>query len=217
MKLRALQSGDEAAVHALHDAVRAALPEPSMFQLWGGAEAFVASHLPGPCSRGESWGIWAPGQDAQLLAYASLTLPQANDADNYARQLGWPADRAARVGLLSAAMVLPAARGQGLQGRLIEQRVARAAELGLDEVLARSSPLNGRSRQALMHRGFAIVWLGEQVAGLQRHLFWRSLQAGRSLGDALHWVDEADLAAQRQQLDLGRIGRRLHAGRIGFA
>lgn len=213
MRLRTLQRDDEAAVHALHAAVRAALPDASMFQLWGGADAFVASHLPGPGARGESWGVW---RDGQLLAYASLTLPLADDADNYARQLGWPGDRAARVGLLSAAMVLPAARGLGLQGRLIEARVARGAELGLAELLARASPLNARSRHALMHRGFAIVWLGEQLAGLQRHLFWRSLQAGPAAGDALHWVDEDDLAAQRQQLGLGRIGRRLQAGRIGF-
>ncbi len=211
-----LQPRDAPAVLALHDAVRAALQDPSLFQLWGGAESFVAAHLPGPAARGESWGIWDRESGNRLLAYGSLTRPQADDADNYANRLNWPAPRAAQVGLLSAAMVAPDWRGQGLQGRLIDARLARAAALGLPELLVRASPQNAVSQAALLHRGFAIVWLGEQAGGLLRHLYWRPV-AGLEPARPRAWIAIDDLDAQREALARGWIGRALDGGgRIGF-
>lgn len=212
MQLSALRPCDAKAALELHTAVRAALPDPALFQLWGGAEAFIAAHLPGPAARGESLGVW---EGERLIAYGSLTRPLADDADNYAACLGWPAARAGRVGLLSAAMVAPDRRGLGLQGRLIEARVARAAELGIDELLCRASPLNAVSRGALMRRGFALAWLGEQAGGLLRHVFWRP-QAGLPPARISRWVAESDLDAQREALADGLMGRELIELGIGF-
>lgn len=210
--LRALDRPDAAAVHRLHEQVRAALPDPALFQLWGGAEAFIAAHLPGPAARGESLGLW---EAERLIAYGSLTRPRADDADNYATVLGWPAARADRVGLLSAAMVAPDRRGLGLQGRLIDARIARAAELGIAELLCRASPANAVSRGALMRRGFALAWLGEQAGGLLRHVFWRP-RDGLPTGGSLRWVAESDLDAQRAALAQGLIGRELGEAGIAF-
>lgn len=212
MALRSLNQEDATAVHELHAQVRAALPDPALFQLWGGAEAFIAAHLPGPAARGESLGVW---EGKRLIAYGSLTRPRAADADNYAACLGWPAARADCVGLLSAAMVAPDRRGLGLQGRLIDARIARAAALGIDELLCRASPANAVSRGALMRRGFALAWLGEQAGGLLRHVFWRP-RDGLPTASALRWVAETDLDAQRAALTQGLMGLCLSEQGIGF-
>ncbi|HRI57152.1 MAG TPA: hypothetical protein PK170_08665 [Anaerolineae bacterium] len=95
---RPARASDVPALHELHQAVLAALPDASLFRLFGGAESFFQTHC-GP--RGESWVV---EQGDQLLAYAALTLPRADDADNYALNLGWPAERAGRVGLGGQAM-----------------------------------------------------------------------------------------------------------------
>lgn len=207
--LRPVHPGDLPALHDLHEAVRAALPDPSLFRLYGGAESFFHTHCG---QRGESWVV---AQGEHLLGYAALTLPLADDADNYALNLGWPADRARRVGLLSAAMVRPDQRQQGLHRALIEQRLQRAQELGLPELLARAAPANALSRQGLMARGLAIVWLGEQAGGLQRHVYWRR-SAAPVAGRVSIWLAADDAAGQQAALARGWLGLQAGAGRIGF-
>jgi len=210
-RLRPVQPGDLPALHELHEAVRAALPDPSLFRLYGGAESFFQSH---GGQRGESWVV---EQQGQLLAYAALTLPQAEDADNYALNLGWPAERAGRVGLLSAAMVHPQQRQQGLHRALIQLRVARAQALGLPELLARAAPGNALSRQGLMGQGLAIVWLGEQAGGLLRHVYWRPA-AQPVQGVVRAWLLADDAAGQQAALAQGWLGLALRPadGAIGY-
>ncbi|MFO1251994.1 MAG: hypothetical protein U1E77_12905 [Inhella sp.] len=208
-QLRLAQAGDVPALHALHEAVLAALPDPSLFRLFGGAESFFQTHCG---QRGESWVV---AQGGQLLGYAALTLPMADDADNYALNLGWPAERARRVGLLSAAMVRPSQRQQGLHRALIRQRLLRAQALGLPELLARAAPANALSRQGLMSQGLAIVWLGEQAGGLQRHVYWRR-SAAPVAGRVAIWLAADDTAGQQAALAQGWLGLRSGAGRIGY-
>ncbi len=207
--LRPAQARDVPALHGLHEAVRAALPDPSLFRLFGGAESFFETHCG---TRGESWVV---EQGGQLLGYAALTLPLADDADNYALNLGWPAERARRVGLLSAAMVHPRQRQQGLHRALIQQRLQRAQELGLPELLARAAPANALSRQGLLSQGLAIVWLGEQAGGLQRHVYWRR-SATPVAGRVAIWLAADDGAGQQAALAQGWLGLRSGAGRIGY-
>jgi hypothetical protein len=209
---RPLQAADLPALHALHAEVMAALPDASMFNLFGGAEAFFGSHFG---ARGESLGLF---RGAQLLAYGALTRPQAADADNYATYLNWPPERAARVALLSAAMVAPGERRQRLHTALIAARLALAQARQAPELLARAAPGNALSRQALMGQGFALVWLGQQAGGLLRHVFWRPATQAVAAKGALTWVAADDLAGQREQLEAGLLGlgTRADAAAIGF-
>lgn len=76
------------------------------------------------------------------------------------------------------------------------------------------------SRQAVIERGFVLVWLGVQAEGSLRHVFWRP--AGRpatapAAGEAV-WLDAEDLVAQQQLLATGWIGARVRPGdtAIGF-
>ena len=215
--LRALTAADLPALHRLHDDVLRALPDPGLFRLFGGAERFLSDHLG---ARGRSLGVFA---QEGLVAYGSLTLPTAADLDNYAADLGWPADRAGRVALLSAAMVHASQRGQGLHRTLINGRIRLAADLGAPELLVRAAPANAVSRRTLLSHGFAVAWLGVQREGSLRHVLWRPIGgpawAGPSLDDsAFTWAAAEDLAGQQRLLREGLLGVRMRPGddALGF-
>ena len=215
--LRALAPADLPALHALHAAVLRALPDPTMFRLFGGAEKFLSDHLG---ARGRSLGVFA--QD-ELVGYGSLTRPAPDDIDNYAVDLGWPAERAGRVALLSAAMVHPSHRTRGLHRTLIASRIALARDLGVPELLVRAAPANAVSRRTLLSFGFAVAWLGVQREGSLRHVLWRPIDGpawcAPAAGEpALAWVAADDLAEQQRLLAEGFLGVRMRAGdpALGF-
>ncbi len=213
--VRPLGADDLPALLRLHAAVMAALPDPSMFRLFGGAESFLSSHFG---ARGESLGFFA---EEHLVGYGSLTRPAAEDLDNYARNLDWDASRAGRVGLLSAAMVDPTHRGQGLHPALITARIELARERGLPELLVRAAPANALSRRTLLAHGFALVWLGVQAEGSLRHVFWRPVETAAWADDGapLSWAAGDDLPGQQRLLREGCIGVATREGdaAIGFA
>ncbi len=215
--LRELTSADLPPLLDLHRAVVDALPDPGLFRLFGGAERFLADHLG---ARGTSLGVFAGDG---LVAYGSLTRPAADDLDNYAGDLGWPPERAGRVALLSAAMVHPAHRVQGLHRALIAARVARARELGVPELLVRAAPANAVSRRTLLSHGFAVTWLGVQREGSLRHVLWRPIDAPAWSAPAsgeppLAWVSAEDHAEQQRLLGAGWLGVRMRSGdpALGF-
>ena len=213
--VRRLNTADLPALLQLNAAVAAALPDPTMFRLFGGAESFLSSHFG---ARGESLGLFT--QD-RLVAYGSLTLPRAEDLDNYARNLDWPPERAGRVALLSAAMVDPSHRGQGLHPALISARIELARERGAPELLVRAAPANALSRRTLLAHGFALVWLGVQAEGSLRHVFWRPVETAAWTDDGrpLSWAAGDDLPEQQRLLREGCIGVTTRDGdaAIGFA
>jgi GNAT superfamily N-acetyltransferase len=215
--LRTLAAADLPALHQLHEAVLRALPDPGLFRLYGGADKFLADHLG---ARGQSLGVFA--QD-RLVAYGSLTRPAPEDLDNYAGDLGWPPERAGRVALLSAAMVHPSHRTQGLHRMLIAHRIALARELGVPELLVRAAPANAVSRRTLLSHGFAVAWLGVQREGSLRHVLWRPIEgpawtAPASGEPALTWVGADDLAGQQRLLAQDCLGVRMRPGdpALGF-
>jgi len=213
-QVRRLDAADLPALLALNAAVTAALPDPSLFRLFGGAESFLSSHFG---QHGESLGLFT--QD-RLVAYGSLTLPRAEDVDNYARNLAWPPERAGRVALLSAAMVDPTHRGQGLHPALITARIALATERCAPELLVRAAPANALSRRTLLAHGFALVWLGVQAEGSLRHVFWRPVERAAWLAEdaPLAWAAGDDQLRQQELLQAGWIGVRAREGdaAIGF-
>ena len=63
-----------------------------------------------------------------------------------------------RVGMLRSAMVVPEARGLGLQRRLIEARARLAEELGC-QLVASSAVVDGASERNLVRMGMRRVWI----------------------------------------------------------
>ncbi len=215
--LRELTHADLSALLELNRAVVAALADPGLFRLFGGADRFLADHLG---ARGRSLGVFA--QD-DLVGYGSLTRPAPDDLDNYAVDLGWPPERAGRVALLSAAMVHPTHRVLGLHRELIAGRMALARELGVQELLVRAAPANAVSRRTLLSHGFAVAWLGVQREGSLRHVLWRPIDAPAWSAPAsgepeLAWVSDQDHAEQQRLLAEGWLGVRMHPGdpALGF-
>ena len=214
---RALTAADLPALHRLHEDVLRALPDPGLFRLFGGAERFLADHLG---ARGRSLGVFA---NEDLVAYGSLTRPAADDTDNYAGDLAWTPERAGRVALLSAAMVHPSHRGEGLHRTLIDGRIRLAADLGAPELLVRAAPANAVSRRTLLSHGFAVAWLGVQREGSLRHVLWRPIDGPAWVGPtsddaAFAWAAADDLAGQQRLLAEGLLGVRMRAGdgALGF-
>ena len=214
---RELTRTDLPALLELSRAVVDALPDPGLFRLFGGAEKFLGDHLG---ARGRSLGVFARDE---LVAYGSLTCPAPDDLDNYAVDLGWPPERAGRVALLSAAMVHPAHRVQGLHRALIAGRIALARALGVPELLVRAAPANAVSRRTLLSHGFAVAWLGVQREGSLRHVLWRPIDgpawsAPASGEPALAWVSTDYHAEQRRLLGEGCLGVRMRPGEpaLGF-
>lgn len=215
--LRALTADDLPALHRLHDDVLRALPDPGLFRLFGGAEKFLADHLG---ARGRSLGVFA---QERLVAYGSVTLPAADDLDNYAGDLGWSSERAGGVALLSAAMVHPSHRERGLHRTLIASRIDLARALGVPELLVRAAPANAVSRRTLLSHGFAVAWLGVQREGSLRHVFWRPIDGPAwtppASGEAAFaWAAADDLEEQKRLLAEGWIGVRMRPGEpaVGF-
>jgi len=215
--LRALTAADLPALQRLHDDVLSALPDPGLFRLFGGAERFLADHLG---ARGRSLGVFSR---EGLVAYGSLTRPLPDDVDNYAGDLGWTPERAGRVALLSAAMVHPSHRGEGLHRTLIDGRIRLAADLGAPELLVRAAPANAVSRRTLLSHGFAVAWLGVQREGSLRHVLWRPIGGPAWVGPALDesaltWAAADDLAEQQRLLAEGWIGVLMRDGddALGF-
>ena len=215
--LRELTHTDLPALLELNRAVVAALADPGLFRLFGGADSFLADHLG---ARGRSLGVFA--QD-HLVGYSSLTRPGPDDLDNYAVDLGWAPERAGRVALLSAAMVHPAHRVRGLHRALIAGRMALARGLGVQELLVRAAPANAVSRRTLLSHGFAVAWLGVQREGSLRHVLWRPIDepawsAPASGEPELAWVSAEDLAEQQRLLAEGWLGVRMRPGdpALGF-
>lgn len=213
--LRRLSSADLPEISAAYDATLTALADPASFRLFGGAPRFFLDHF---TRRGLSVGIF---DGARLIAYGAITRPAFEDTDNYARDAGWSAKRAADVVTLSAAFVHPKARGQGLHRRLID---ARLALIGADhtDVLARAAPGNRISRQNMLACGMALIWAGRQSEGSLRHVFWRkrgrpAVEAAWCKDTPATWVHQQDIAAQQALLGQGQVGMMSRGEEIGFA
>ncbi len=213
-RFRLLTADDLPALHAAHDAVSQALPDPTSFRLFGGAQVFFRDHFG---ARGQSVGVF---DEAGLVAYGAITRPAYTDTDNYARDAGWSAERAAHVVTLSAAFVHPRARGQGLHRLLITTRLALLAPRDQD-VLARAAPGNQVSRHNFFKSGLVLIWAGRQSEGSLRQVYWRT-RAQAAMDPAWRqdfepqWVHQLDIAAQQACLGQGLVGAIGKGEEIGF-
>lgn len=207
---RRLTPEDLPAFMASFEAMAAALPDPGGFRLFGGAERFFHDHLG---TRGVSLGVF---DAAGLVAYGAITRPAYTDIDNYARDAGWPAERAAHMVTLSAAFVHPRARGAGLHQQLIRARLD-ALESNDRDVLARAAVGNQVSRHNFFKSGFVLIWAGRQSEGSLRQVYWRpAMEAAPRQSGMPQWVHQEDIPAQQALLAKGWVGAVSEGAMIGF-
>jgi GNAT superfamily N-acetyltransferase len=180
-RLRRLDAEDLAAVVELQQAACAGVPPGFVHAK---REAELAGFLDG--SLGAAYGI---AEGATLAAMALLRLPGAARPGPGLREAlaspdmvvarGLPEriaeeDWALRTAFLENAMVLPAARGRGHQGALLDARLAHAAAAGMRWIFAGIHFRNAISRSNLLRRGLAIGGIrfdrAEPVLGMLRAL-----------------------------------------------
>lgn len=203
-ELRLLTLQNAAAVLRLRNSVLADLPDPDWYVRETDEPAFVRKHLGGHSgSRGQTLGLY---KGRQLIAYAMLGLPRADDADNLGIPLGLDESARARVAHLASCMVRTAYRGYRLQRPLLAARMALAQAYGRSIFTAMVSLRNQPSRRNMMHEGLHVAWVGE-IQGLRRQIL---------CGDILQpWVVDQSRIQVVSSLDFERQQQLTRAGWCG--
>ena len=161
--LRVLTQKDFFAWRHLRDEVIAGLPHPDMYVREADeAEFFDQSCLP----RGLCIGVFV---EAQLVAYAMLQMPAADDAENLGAVIGLPLASRSEVSHFASCMVRKPWRGKQLQSLLLRQRCALALAYQRPLCLAMTSLHNHVSRNNMLAQGMWIAWTGV-IDGLRRHV-----------------------------------------------
>lgn len=203
LDLQLLREAHVSAVLDLRNQVLGALTEPDLYVREADETGFVREH----CGlRGETIGVFDRGQ---LVAYAMLGLPPADDPEHLGRPLQLPRSSWPRVAYVASCMVLPSHRGQGLQRNLLAARFALAQTRGRDICVAMVSLHNSASRHNLLKEGMRVAWVGD-LDGLKRQLMYIDLAHPLrfDLGPeaVTHVVHHLDYARQRSLTEQGYWG-----------
>ncbi|MEU2389512.1 GNAT family N-acetyltransferase [Streptomyces sp. NPDC007369] len=148
----------------LQDRVRAALPDPSVFQT--STPEFIAYCLAdgGRCYR--------VVHDGEPVAYRMVYFPR-DRAFNLARDTTLPAAQYDAVAHWDTVAVLPEWRGHGLARLMNVRALGDLADTGVRHVFATSSPANPHGVRTLAEAGFHPVGLVEKFGGKLRFLLYR--------------------------------------------
>ena len=197
-RLRPLKLSDIDQVLALRDEVLAELEDRDLYVREADEAGFVAMHLnDGESSpRGETLGVF---ERDQLVAYAMLGLPAAEDADNLGRYFTDQRAELAETAHLASCMVRRPFRGNFLQRLLLTARFALARSYRRQLCVSMVSLRNAASRHNLMREGLCIGWVGE-IDGLRRQLLalrldgsWDFARDQARLVSAVDWEQQCDL------------------------
>ena len=88
-----------------------------------------------------------------------------------------PSQRYRNVGYLSIVGVLPSARGNGLQRRLIKVRENKAKKLGWNILITDTIPENPASSNNLIKSGY-VTYVPERPWKVEGALYWRKYLSG---------------------------------------
>jgi GNAT superfamily N-acetyltransferase len=174
LSIRLLDTSDIPHVTALRDEVLAQLAHPDLYAREDDVDGFVLSHIGFHAeSRGQTLGLF---DSQQLIAYAMLGLPSAQDGDNLGHHLTTDASILRGVAHIAGCMVQKSWRGNGLQRLLLAERFELAKSIGRTTCIAMVSLRNDASRRNLMNSGMHIGWVGT-INGLHRQLLVTNLEA----------------------------------------
>lgn len=164
VELRRCVPGEEQAVFALQNEVRAAMPCPEQFvpDTLANLRRYVAEDL--------CLGVW---QGERLGAYFILRYCGGEES-NYARVLGVPREEWPRWANADSVIVHPDWRGNGLQRRLVEAAV-QALRPGIVGLGATVSPDNAYSLRNALAAGFTVACRRTMYGGHDRYVLVRRL------------------------------------------
>ncbi len=198
-RIRFLVPADLEALHALHRAVLAALPDPGVFR--ADSRAFMERHL---VREGRTVGTFL---GSTLVGYAVVRYPLEAD-DSLGPEAGVPAAERARVAHYDGAAVHPAYRGNHLHRAMNGIRGRHAGLAGFHHLTGTVSPLNPYSLRNHLLAGFRVVAYSHKYGGHERLIIHRDFRARPRPADTAraHPCPLADTAAQRALLADGWLG-----------
>lgn len=165
VEMRRCVPGEEAALFALQNEVRAAMPRPEQFV------PDTLEHLGRYVAQDLCVGAW---QGQRLGAYFILRYCGMDEA-NYANVLGVPRAQWPQWANADSAVVHPDWRGNGLQRRLLEAAL-QWLRPGIVGIGATVSPDNEYSLHNALASGFEIVRRREMYGGYDRYVLARRLK-----------------------------------------
>ena len=198
---RRLHLDEAAAAHVLHRLVVADLPAA---QVAVESLEFFVAHAE---AVGQLLGIFT---HQGLVACAVLGLPGARDS-NFGVDHALSAEALLRVAHLDGASVHPLYRGNHLQRRLIEWRIAQARLAGRSIILSTAAPDNHHSLSNLLAGGLQIRGLIVKFGG-RRYLLRRDLDCAACPAEVGQWLDAQDYVQQARLLKEGLRGWQVRDG-----
>lgn len=183
VEVRRCVPGEEQALFALQNEVRAAMPCPEQFV------PDTLEHLGRYVARDLCVGAW---QGQRLGAYFILRYCGMGE-DNYARVLGIPREQWPRWANADSAVVCPDWRGNSLQRRLVEAAMQwlRPEIVGIGATV---SPDNAYSLRNALACGFEIVCRREMYGGYDRYVLQKRVKDAAG-GDSVPDMPGGDAGA----------------------
>lgn len=99
--------------------------------------------------------LWVAMNGRHLAGALSIVIP-GEESDNYGYDLGFSREERSRVVNMDTAAVSPAYRGQGLQGRLLEEAESWLRQEGQRILLCTVHPDNQFSLKNVLKQGYSI-------------------------------------------------------------
>ncbi len=150
----------------------------------------------------------------ELVAYGVLRRVLESEHDRKGLDRVMPPD--APLMVLDGSAVGPAYWKLGLQRAIIDVRIAEAARLGAEHVIAKASPGNIPSMRNLLKSGFATVALVRKPYGW-RYVNHRPVAARVPVPAARVWIDAGRIDEAQQRFAAGEGAFSCEADEIGSA
>ncbi|MCC9620375.1 hypothetical protein LPB41_01615 [Thalassospira sp. MA62] len=163
--LRFLSQDDLPDLIALHHAILAKLPDPTIFR--ADRPEFMADHI---ARRGATVGAFV---DGQLIGYAVVSFPM-HDPDNLARFTNLSDSDAMRVSHFDGAAVHPDFRGNHLHQTMNNIRGHYALLAGYHHIMGTVSPLNPYSLGNHLGAGFQVIGHAICYGDMPRYIIYRN-------------------------------------------
>jgi hypothetical protein len=195
---RLLDWHDLAAVLTFRKQIFATLPpmfrltNPDCDDVASAEFSWASKHLRDP---GMTLGVF---YNAEMVAFASLILPQAETGSEISRLIGLSKTEVARSAQMAACMVAEDFRGLRLQSKLLAWRRDTAIQAGRSLIVAMTACGNLYSLRNMIDAGMSIRWVGELTPRRWWQILATDLQpdlARRQLTDHV-WVKGDDYVRQ---------------------
>lgn len=197
---RLLDMSDFDSVMSFRDFILSHLENPDFYRRESDEEAFVRCHLD---NRGFTIGLF---EKSTLIGIGCLTFAEYGNTD----LLGHVSDITPSSAVwLSATMVHPRHRGQGLQNRLIESRISEARRRGRRGLIATVSPENHYSwSNLLVHKLFVCAVMKAYGAHDRFVMFGVTTEPVKFDCKSSTILNPRDIRAQQRLIQAGYVGVR---------